>query len=451
MKYSALIPFVLFGCAVAAPPDWYHRREWREYTPEFGYIGVGSAASRAGAVDAATADIVRQFQVSVEANIESLVQSVAEGDRETIRSQYSTAVKTAASAKLKGVQTVQTAEDKGAYYALCYLDRDEFAITLAEDIAARKSVLTGIYLAADSLLNRGGVFSAVDMLLSSNEQALECDAWQSMLNIVSSQSYAVGAETASLSGPALLSRIRTILNNVRLEKISGGGQSAPRGQRLPQPLTVKTTYGMTEANRVPISGVSLDLTNVEGARLDRKITDHDGLAQFEISALGANTQTVTVSINLPLGNQIVSSILREKRIQFTYTVEAVSPLTFSISVVDENRNKVESLEQIVVGAVAAAGHKITKGAPLCFNGVVSSKSNISIGGFSGSEKIVKVKLVLTLQDSENGAKLDEAVFEAVGMGNSETEALKKAYNNLQVKADDIALLLTRAGEKLHPY
>ncbi len=452
MRFKVLLTFILLGCvAAAAPPDWFHRREWREYTPEFGLIGVGSANTRESAIDAAIADIARQVEISVSSEVEGLIQSVAENEREIIRSQYSSTVKTATSAKLKGVQIVQTAEDKGTFYALCYLDRKEFASTLSQDISDRLSSLRAVLNSADILLTQGGIFSAIEMLLNNYEKALECDTWQNMLNFLRTEPDRKLTGEASNIGLEFLYKIRTILNNIYLEKVSGDQQKAPLGQLLPHPLEVSAYYKSDDNKYLPISGLTIELFDTQNFRLDRKITDQQGLARFKITASGEGMPTITAAIAPPLNNQLVQNSLHGKKVQFTYAIEKIAPMNFTVKIQDENDKRVVEVEELVNKAITQAGHNVVKDASLCFWGTLKSEEKQTINGYGGFQKVFKVTLNLTLQNAEKNIIFGELIFEAVGTGSSKEQALNKAYNNLSVKADEIAKMLTQSGERLNPY
>jgi hypothetical protein len=453
-------PFILFpiatllltSCAISSPrskpepvvsavPGWFHSREYRQYTDDFGFVGVGSGPTREAALDAATADISRQLQVSVEAKLEGVTQSITSNDQESIRSNFTSATKTVSNASLKGVETVQTAEAKGTFYAFCYLDKGGFATTLKTEIERLRDAVAGAKSASDGYLIKGKVFQAIETLIGACRTASEHDATVSLLQVVEGRN-SPGLEY--LTGD-LSNEIRDCLDGVSLRVESGSDQQdVKRGELLPQPLVgrILSRHG-AGGSPAAVEGVTVKLTSAEGNLLEKQVTASDGRISFHPIAVGEGLQTYTAQIEPPVSDARVSKAAKSLSARFTIRVAPGVKLSFSVSAEDEAGKRLQVMEEALAKAVTSAGHVLNRESPIRLVANAQVGEAKTLDGMNGPQHIVKISVLVQLIDSATTTTLASMSVSGQGVGKSSTAALEEAYRSVNFSADDLAGMIAK--------
>ncbi|MFN3820823.1 MAG: LPP20 family lipoprotein [bacterium] len=426
----------LTGLSVGAPPEWFHRRSYREYTPEWGIVGIGSGSTLEQAIDAATADIARQIEVEVKAQVESEIQSIASYDREEITSRYRSTIHTTAQASLVGVQTVVTAQDEAGFYALCYLDKDQFTQSLQNKLDYLGKELKQQYHQSVELLKTGDLSSGLSGLDKCLSLASERDAVKFLYAQFSSN----GLEDDTEFNAGDISRIRySLIHSVKLEKSSGEGQEGIRGKLLPQRMKALATFTDLQGEVHPIPQGLVVVENGAGVERARGTTDDKGEVSFVLRAEGVREGVYRLKLV-----QIQDYTLRSPPIaEFRYRVTSPPPLSFSVSVEDDKGSKLITVEEALKRAISSLGHQINSEGNYELQGTVEVLESREISGFSGTRYLVKIALHLKCYKASKRNLLVQSVITAQGVSlKNRDEALTNALRDIKIDEDTLAEMLS---------
>lgn len=453
MKNIAQVILVIFffaACSTAGPPAWFLKGSHPRYQMEFYFVGAGSGGSFEAAQQQALSEIARQIEVKIESRMENIVSSYAEDDREHISAELKSVSKTFAEASLKGVQVAEKAVENNTYYVLCVVDKDNYLAGLLQELDLQAKTLRKFYENSESLIKDGKVFPAIETLMETTDLATEFYAGAELYTSLSRKPYSTDD---IISGPALLLKVRETLGKIRLEKVSGDGQSNKSGNLLAKPLVVKVGCEVNRGEIIPMPGVKLCLKDEENRIIERAHSDEEGVGEFWIYAVGENRVKTRITLDLRHLPIVFKRDLRELSAVFTYTVVSTAPLTFRVRIYDKKGvNRLPTVENTVAKSVEKAGHHVSDDAPFLLSGNVELVESHKVDGVSGPQYLAKTELTLFMQLGASGENVGSMTITSEGLDkNSEKSAVKKSYKRLKVSRREMSKMLASAGDKLQEY
>lgn len=429
--------FSLSLVAYGAPPDWFHRRAYREYTPEFGIVGVGSGATLQQAIDAATADIARQIEVEVEGEMESAVQSLTVEDREAISARYYSNIRTTTQASLTGVQTVITAQDDANFYALCYLDRDQFTQGLRDRLAQLDEEVDRLFQDASNFFAQGNFKAGWGQLEKAIDRAAEGDALYFLYRQFSPYPYSGSRSAKALDLTQAKVRVQASL---RLEKVAGDNQEAVRGKTLPQPLVAKALYADLGGTLHPLHQALVICEHERGEIAGKGFTDTEGLIYLPVRAVGRDEQVYRAKL-IQIDDINLHS---HPSVEFRYRSLPPPAQSFLVKVVDEEGRTVVEMEEKVKRGLTALGHRVVdSGGEFKVMGVVSVAERRELPGYSGTRYMVKVNLDLKVIEVKGEKIVTQSLFISSGTSDKGPQpAFAQALQTLTLDEESLSQMLS---------
>lgn len=435
------------GSSQAAAPEWYTSGSHPRYVQEFYFVGVGSGDSYDAAIEQASAQISRQIEVKVEAESNNVVSSYTEDDREHIRSQYESVSRSFTENTLRSAEVSEKAIAGDIHYVLITIDKSKYVTSLKADLDGRRSEIEGQYSDSEALLEEGRFIQVLQNMIDTGDAATKLHARALIYTSISGKPY---LSDEIISGPAILSKCRKLIGKIRLEKISGSGQTGQSGKLLPEPIVVKASLKQKDG-AIPLKNLRLALKDEDNKVLERLHTDDQGVAKFWIYAVGEDKGKVTAGIDLLWIHDIFRKDFRDIQAAFKYDITSIPPMKFTVHVEDEQGVRLEQAEDIVSKSVQAAGHHVSDDAPFMLVGRVIVTDVRQVDGLDGTQHLVKTELTLFIKDKKSGERVGSIVLAGKGMDKaSEKTALNKSYKKLKISKNDMTKALAAAADKLNP-
>jgi len=468
----------------AAPPGWFTSGQHPSYVNEFYFVGVGAGASYDEAFEQAAAQLSRQIEVHVTAQMNSFISSFSEDDREHITSTFKSVSESVSEASLKGAQVSEKAVIESVHYILLTIDKELYATGLRVELDQARSDIQKQYDDAETLLAEGKILNAIQIMVETGDAAAKFHSRAVLYSSISGVPYLTDD---ILSAPAILSKARKLIGKIKLEKLSGDAQYGVNGKLLANPLIVRASFKQKD-DTVPLEHLKLQLRNEDGRAIkglqpdedgkpvwifaygtvpirhlrlslrseDNRVieklhTDEDGRAEFWIYAFGEDKNKVTVSVDLLRIPDLFRKDFRDIQASFKYNIVSTPPMTFSIEVIGESGAVLDIVEDIVARSVQDAGHHVNDNAPFLLSGKVYRADTKQIDGLDGQQYLVETELILTIQERSTGEKIGTVTLTGKGLDKeSENNALQKSYRKLKVSRKELAKTLANASEKLKP-
>ncbi|MBM3328596.1 MAG: hypothetical protein FJY67_03865 [Calditrichaeota bacterium] len=437
----------------AGTPEWVHSRRYREYSSDFGFVGIGSGATRESAVDAAIADIARQIEVHIEADLHNVQTSRLSRESEELTGQFESAIRSAAKATLSGVEVFRTAESGGVHYAFGYLDRERHTANLARDIRSRRAALDQSVQFADSLAGRGLLIEALGILNESLPAEIDVEAQERLYFSLKGAELPHSLERPGLN-QILMQTVRALSTGLQIERISGDGQEVERGRLLPEPVVVRVTATYkAPGSPMPVPGMPLELIRHDGEVIDQNKTDVEGLARLNGIVVGSGESVLRVEPVLKVNRSSpllknLPTTLQSKGVGFTYRVGKVTPQKVAVLVRSEIGQDLPAVRSKIVRAITDAGHTVSDGGGLMARAEVREIESREIVGVQGRQHLVRIELSLVLETQPELRQLASLKATSQGLSPvSRADAFADACNKLTLSPDQIAGLIASINNK----
>jgi len=450
MKLITVLTSILLwltAASQAAPPGWYTSGNHPGYQTEYYFIGVGSGESYEAAIEAASEQIARQIEVTIEAEITNVVSSYAVDDKETITSEFKSIGKSYAKASLTGAEVSEKATSGDTYYALVTIDKEKYTTALRVELDQLSSNIQKQYQNSEEMLGSGKIIPAMQTLLKTGDAAAEFETRAVLYSSITGEQYITKDIPSSAT---ILSQVRKIVSKVKIKNISGDDQSVFNGKLLSQPLVVQAIMKQKD-DALPLQDMKLCLKDADGNKLEKQNTNDKGYAQFWHYALGKDKGKAIIAFDLSTIPSLFKHDFKTIQTTFRYNISPTPPMTFSVHVTDEEGAPIEAVEQIVSGSVQKTGHHVNEKADFLLSGKVIQTDTKEVEGIDGTQYLVTVELALSITEKTSGKKINSIVLTGKGMDNkSETTALKEAYKKLKVSKKDFTKVLCDAADELKP-
>ena len=135
-------------------------------------------------------------------------------------------------------------------------------------------------------------------------------------------------------------------------------------------------------------------------------------------------------------------------IQSKYNCTDKVPISFSVYVEDEEKNRLEKVEKKLTKSLEKIGYTVLKDADLRLNGSVAVIEENEIQGKSGPMVQLKAELSLLMVAISTGETVGSFTSNFVGLGENRDKSLEKAYNKMKIKDKDLTKALSSSEEIL---
>ncbi|MCF7797934.1 MAG: LPP20 family lipoprotein, partial [Lentisphaeria bacterium] len=322
-----------------AIPGWAKSGKHPAYPAGMYWTGVGSGPDLKTASDQARTEVASQLKVQIKNATKTVEEEYTGDDREFYSNAFNSTTETIVDETIQGIQVVESKPVGGTYYAYAVLDRNQYLSALADELRQYGDRLSGLHDDAQSLLDQGNIFPAIENFSDALALVPEVYPRQSFYNAIADMKYHL---PDNLTGSAMLSELRTILSGVSLTIMSGEDQVAAPGQRLPDEIAVKISL-VRNGKAIPIRGMPLRAVYKSGDLAAKPVTDDRGVAEFSVSAVpGDRSDAGAVIITPNLGRlpEIMAPQLKHLTATISYRVSGDVP-AFAIIVRDRDGNRLK--------------------------------------------------------------------------------------------------------------
>ncbi|OPX24314.1 MAG: hypothetical protein B1H02_03650 [Candidatus Latescibacteria bacterium 4484_107] len=444
---------VMIGFLACAPhlssagkglPDWATTHTHPQYPAQTHLLGVGiSEESMDRAKEDARLDLTRQIKVRIKSEMVDIQKHAQVGEQETYRNEITNRTEMLVDETVTGMQVVETAEEKGVFYALAALDRRRFAAGLKQEIEDGVQAVTEGMADADRMVREGRIAPAVANLTQAYDRSGEVLSKRVLVRALSP----APPMLEDLVSPAKVrSNMREILTHLRLEKVSGDGQIAAPQAPLPEPLVARLVIVQPDRKTTPVEGIPVRFETTTGRKIQEVITDQHGLAATD--AMASGDQEVGRITARPALSGIPPEVSRDLPITeavFYYAIERQGyPVRIALAM--EDGAPAPKVEANLTKTLNKLGYVVDAKSPILLKGTVIPEETKEAEGLGGTRILAKAELDLSVTDLESGTVLESLTFSGKGLDKTEKAALRKAVKQIKIQKAPLASALRSAKQ-----
>ncbi len=314
-------------------PGWVVGKEHPRFPGDQFLTGVGVSGVSAGqARDVALKNLAKNIKVSIHSHSRDFLST------EGVYAE--SAIRTKVDALLEGVERKDGYFDqcRGRYYSLVVMDRRLESEKHRQHLKETENRLKTYMTAAGQAENSGNLVQALDQYLAGYEESLLLDPEISALRVISKSAVPESPEMQRLSVKAFETKIRNLVQKVKLGIASGDGQKI-QAMQIPRERLTMNIYLEDGVQRIPVKGLPVTFRFEQGTgtlQADSE-TDASGNATAgvrQIESYQENQHSVvaridTRQINSQLNNKFSKRFLtplEAKNAKFFYTIDKIQEL-----------------------------------------------------------------------------------------------------------------------------
>jgi len=432
----------LMGCGIVAQPKWFG--EALSAYPTSGYfIGEGVGSDYSEALANAQTEIASQIRVGIESQLTLSISEVSDNDKSELRESFDSEIKTSVNETIQGIVIVKKEKKKQQYYVVAALDKEKYLAGLRVEIDQLWNQINRLITDARGFENNGKLFSALDNYSDAMPYISPFYVKKSFYDSLSDRLYTI-AEFITVDG--IISEIRKLINKIDLKIVEGNNQTGRSGSFLPKPIIIEAKFSKKD---YPISSLPLKIEYDDGS-IDKIITDESGRSAVWAMAFCGDTNKGKVQIQLDHYKfpSVYKKYFVNVNTQSKYNCTEKMPISFSVYVEDEEKNRLEKVEQKLTKSLEKIGYTVFNDAELALNGSVSVIEENEIQGKSGPMVQLKAELSLFIVAKSTNETVGSFTSNFVGLGKNKNKSLEKAYNKMKIKDKDLTKALSSSEEIL---
>ena len=432
----------LMGCGIVAQPKWFGE-ELSAYPTSGYFIGEGVGSDYSEALANAQTEIASQIRVGIESQLTLSISEVSDNDKSELRESFDSEIKTSINETIQGIVIVKKEKKKQQYYVAAALDKEKYLAGLRVEIDQFWNQINHLIIDARGFENNGKLFSALDNYADAMPYLPTFYVKKSFYDSLSDIPYTI-VEFITVDG--IISEIRKLINKIDLKIVEGNNQTGRSGSFLPKPIIIEAKFSKKD---YPISSLPLKIEYDDGST-DKIITDASGRSEVWAMAFcgDANKGKVQIQLDHYKFPSVYKKYFVNVNTQSKYNCTEKMPISFSVYVEDEEKNRLEKVEQKLTKSLEKIGYTVFNDAELALNGSVSVIEENEIQGKSGPMVQLKAELSLLMVAKSTNETVGSFTSNFVGLGKNKKKALKKAYNKMKIKDKDLTKALSSSEEIL---
>ena len=432
----------LMGCGLVAQPKWFGE-ELSAYPPSGYFIGEGVGSDYSKALANAQTEIASQIRVGIESRLTLSISEVSDNDKSELRESFDSEIKTSVNETIQGIVIVKKEKKKKQYYVAAALDKGKYLAGLRVEIDQLWNQINRLITDAREFKNNGKLFSAIDNYSDAMPYIAPFYVKKSFYDSLSDKPYTI-AEFITVDG--IISEIRKLINKIDLNIVEGNNQTGRSGSFLQKPIIIEAKFGKKD---YPISSLPLKIEYDDGST-DKIITDASGRSEVWAMAFcgDANKGKVQIQLDHYKFPSVYKKYFVNVNTQSKYNCTEKMPISFSVYVEDEEKNRLEKVEQKLSKSLEKIGYTVFNDADLALNGSVSVIEENEIQGKSGPMVQLKAELSLLMVAKSTNETVGSFTSNFVGLGKNKNKSLEKAYNKMKIKDKDLTQALSSSEEIL---
>jgi len=442
-NFKQIICLVFFtACGLIAQPKWFGE-ELSAYPTSGYFIGEGVGSDYSEALANAQTEIASQIRVGIESQLTLSISEVSDNDKSELRESFDSEIKTSINETIQGIVIVKKEKKKQQYYVAAALDKEKYLAGLRVEIDQFWNQINHLIIDARGFENNGKLFSALDNYSDAMPYISPFYVKKSFYDSLSDIPYTI-VEFITVDG--IISEIRKLINKIDLKIVEGNNQTGRSGSFLPKPIIIEAKFSKRD---YPISSLPLKIEYDDGST-DKIITDESGRSEVWAMAFcgDANKGKVQIQLDHYKFPSVYKKYFLNVNTQSKYNCTEKMPISFSVYVEDEEKNRLEKVEQKLTKSLEKIGYTVFNDAELALNGSVSVIEENEIQGKSGPMVQLKAELSLLMVAKSTNETVGSFTSNFVGLGKNKNKSLEKAYNKMKIKDKDLTKALSSSEEIL---
>ena len=427
-------------------PEWFLNSTLEGYTSSEYYIGVGSGKNTRKAQEEASSTIASQIQISISSTVNSSVEHVQENTNEYFKDIFTQNIQSTVDLSINGIEIIKNEKHKRTHYVLSVLNKQKYLDGLKTELDGINSSMMAYQSNGREAINKNEIFMAIQHYLDLQNLMPTFFLKKSFYNSISTITY---TENENISYDSLVSEIGKIISRIKFSISSGNRQSALPGRPFPNPIIINAYY---KYNTIPIGGMPLIVKYKNGDLISRGSTDLNGNYEIYASAVsyGNKKEKIIISPNFSTLHNIFKKYLDNIDIKVLYTVLDSPPISFTISINDNDGNPLKNIENKIFKNIQNLGHFVSDDSDLLLSGNVFQVSNKEIEGKNGIQYFVKTELDLILSLKIDNMKISSFKIVGKGLSNDSFQDAKiKSYQKFKIAKRDFSNILSNSNTKIN--
>jgi len=431
-----LLAILFFQTLISKPPRWYGKPLNKYPISDF-FVGEGTGFDCSEALLYAQEVIVSQIRVTIKSELNIYTSEVSHGDKAEVEEIFEFAINSVVDETVNGISAVKKKKRKNECYVSAALNKEKFLAGIKVELDELWTKITKLTSDADRMIDEGNIYTALGNYADAEPFISPFYVKKSLYDSISDRPYSIN-EFITVEG--IISKIRTLINEIRIRVVSGEEQIGVPGSSLKETIVIEAVYSK---DNTTIPDVVLVLRHDDGSK-EKVKTDESGIVQLSPVVSCENNRSAKLRISLDLLKlpRLYKKYFMNISTNTSYNCENDNVFSFSVKVLDGEGGTLPKVQNRISSSIESLGHSISDNPEIYLEADVSVLSEIEIQGRSGTMVQAKTELSVTLFALPSMDRLGSFSYTFSGVGKSPYAAKRKAYSKMKIKRKAFESLLS---------
>lgn len=447
LNYNNLYIFIIlsaigFGKNI---PNWYLEGKLNGYSPKKYFVGIGEGKDYQKALENAGVYIASQMQISISSRLESSVSENSKNGKINSSESFREDIITEVNQSLPALEIIKNENVNGTVYVFAVLNKERYLTNINFELADISLSINAFLSNARKFSRKGNISKSFEDYKLVRQLISKLNAKKTFYNSLSSSRY---FDDPSLNYATIEKEIDNLINDLKIEIVSGNNQAVTNGMLLPEPVIIRL-YSQKYNN--PILGAEILIKYSDGTLATRGMTDSNGKYEFFVYAYDDITGSKIEAVLSPKGLISPSKVKKAQVKTFiSYRVQKKSPVTFGIEIFDQSGlNRLDYLERRIAKYIIKLGNEVSETASLIIKGKIYEKNLNEVTGKGGTQFLITSELNLSLNSKTTGKSFSTIILKGKGLSKKNKEdALIIASKKIKMNQRKIASLISSAEQQI---
>ena len=445
MKHLFIFLYLLSFCFGQKIPSWYLDGNLKGYSPQKYFVGIGEGKNYQKALENAGLYIASQMQISISSKLESSVSESSINSEITSSESFREDITTQVNQSLPALEIIKNEKVKGTVYVFAVLDKKRYLRNINYELADI-SLSINTFLSNARKSSRGGDISkSFEDYKLVKELVLRLNEKKTFYNSLASQRY---FDDPTLNFANIEQEINNLINDLKIEVISGNNQTGTNGMLLSEPVAIKI---YSQKFNTPILGAEILVKYNNGDLVSRGLTDSNGRYEFFAYAYDDINSSKIEAYFRPKWYSFQSKTkIPQIKTYISYNVQKKPPVSFDLVILNKDGiDRNDFLEKKLAKIIFKLGNEVSKSSSLIINGKIFEKKLKEVEGKSGTQFLVTSELSLSLDSKTTGKSLNMISLNGKGLSKKNVEdALKISSTKIKMNQRKISSLISGAERQI---
>ena len=446
LKHTFIFLFLLSFCLGQKIPSWYLDGNLKGYLPQKYFVGIGEGKDYQKALENAGLYIASQMQISISSKLESSVSETSLNGEISSSEFVKEDITTQVNQSLPALEIIKNEKVKGTVYVFAVLEKERYLRNINYQLADISLSINTFLSGARNHSRKGKISKSFEGYKLVKQLVSKLNTKKTFYNSLSKTRY---FDDPNLNFASIEKEVDNLINDLKIEVISGNSQIGTNGMLLPKPVIVKL---YSQKYNTPIVGAEILIKYNNGDLASRGITDSNGKYEFFVFAYDDAQSKSKIEASLSPKGLMSRSKIKKAQIKASilYSIQKKPPISFDIVIIDKNGlDRIDFLEKKLAKYVFKLGNEVSENSRLIINGKIFEKKSKEIIGKSGTQFLVTSELNLSLDSKNSGASLNNISLSGKGLSKKNKEdALNIASKKIKLNQRKIASLISGAEKQI---